>query len=208
VSGAWYTLRDAYGDGNTGDGGRSVAATQEQVEHVMSHVSWLLVRGVFQALPVGDAYVDPDTVASQGGGAVGAVGVIRTALRGAALMSVGSSRLRLLDAMPTHGPVTGNTEVSLQGTGLLTLLVPPSSALPSSSYSPVCVWKCGVTVLNVKSTACLDLCTVNALGHSRLRVCGIYMYACMYVCMDVCMYVHTYCVLIKPSMPYIAFSPL
>ncbi len=122
----------------------------------MSHVSWLLVRGVFQALPVGDAYVDPDTVASQGGGAVGAVGVIRTALRGAALISVGSSRLRLLDAMPTHGPVTGNTEVRLQGTGLLTLLVLPS-ALPSTSYSPVCVWKCSVTVQILKSTLYIDL---------------------------------------------------
>ena len=32
--------------------------------------------------------------------------------------------------------------------------------------------------------------------------------ACMYARMRACMYVHTYCVLIKPPMPYITSSPL
>jgi len=32
------------------------------------------------------------------------------------------------------------------------------------------------------------------------------MYVCMFVCMHVCMYVYTYCVLIKPPIPYIASS--
>ena len=36
----------------------------------------------------------------------------------------------------------------------------------------------------------------------------IYIYIYMYVCIHVCMYIHTYYVLIKPPMPYIASSPL
>jgi hypothetical protein len=34
------------------------------------------------------------------------------------------------------------------------------------------------------------------------------MHVCMYVCIYIRMYIHTYCVLIKPPMPYIASSPL
>ena len=145
-NGQWYTLQnpqEADGDADAGVGGGRAEATKERVEHVLSHVSWLLIRGVFQAVRVGDAFADPDAVPS-GGGAVGAVGVVRTALRGAALTRVGTSDLQLLDVRPTQGPVTGNTVASLIGTGLLTLEASPS-ALHSSSYSPVCVWKCSAT---------------------------------------------------------------
>ncbi len=48
---------------------------------------------------------------------------------------------------------------------------------------------------------------VSVCIYASTYIC-VYVCNSMYVCVYVCMYVHTYYVLIKPPMPYIASSPL
>ena len=140
--GKWFSISSpsSGGAGRRGGDGNEDAqleASREVVEHVLRDVAWLLIRGVYQAVKVGDSFVDPETIGSHGN-AVGVVHITQTALRGASLVQVGSGILDLLRVYPMSGPVTGNTILHVEGSHLTALH-------GKDEHVPVCLWKCSST---------------------------------------------------------------